>query len=151
MSDTERGKIFNPALAAQLRNFSGLRYGKITPTDIDAFIDFSNLLFVFIEAKLPNVELSCGQRLAIERVVMASASKQRHSTAIICEHHNRVGAIDFATCKVTRVYWKSNNKWEWRAPSIAGLTVRGAIDRFLQYYGLNQYIDRTKSHDAATG
>lgn len=142
MSELARGKPHTPALLTQARDFSGLRYGKITPTDVDAFIDFGDRLFVFIEAKLPNIELLRGQQLALERVTAASASARRYAVAIVCEHHNRSGVIDFATCRVLRVYWQTGDKWEWRVPAIIGLTVRGVIDRLLLHYQLGCYLKR---------
>jgi hypothetical protein len=63
-----RGKIRNRKAAQQIRDFSGLRYGKITPTDIDAFIDFGNKTFIIVEGKHGNAELPYGQRLALERL-----------------------------------------------------------------------------------
>ena len=51
MKDADRGKIRDATLIDRLRDFSGLRYGRITPTDIDAFMEFGNKAFVFIEAK----------------------------------------------------------------------------------------------------
>ena len=45
----ERGVIRNRQFAQQLRDFSGLRFGKITPTDIDGFMDFGDRLFVVLE------------------------------------------------------------------------------------------------------
>ena len=38
MDDLDRGKIRNRECAGQLKDFSGLRFGKITPTDIDGFV-----------------------------------------------------------------------------------------------------------------
>ena len=47
----KRGKIGNRRRALQIRDFTGLRWGNITPTDIDALIDFGDKVFVFIEVK----------------------------------------------------------------------------------------------------
>jgi len=32
-----RGKVYNPGRAGQLKDFSGLRWGSMTPTDVDAY------------------------------------------------------------------------------------------------------------------
>ena len=45
MLDEERGKIENQDYAKQLFNFQGLRWDKITPTDIDGSLDFNGELF----------------------------------------------------------------------------------------------------------
>lgn len=132
MPSPERGKVYHRKLAGQLRDFSGLRYGKITPTDIDGFIDFGNQLFVFMEAKVTGMDLPYGQRLALERLVDASTTEDQRAIGIVCEHENRDGDIDFANCIVTELRW--NRKW--RKPGTL-LTVRDAIDRTLEHCGLD--------------
>lgn len=67
----ERGVIRNREYAKQLKDFSGLRYGKITPTDIDGFLDFGDQLFVVVEGKHAGSAIQTGQRLALERLVDA--------------------------------------------------------------------------------
>jgi hypothetical protein len=97
--NAERGEIYAPELAGQLRDFRGLRWGNITPTDIDAFLDFGNHLFIIIEAKFAGTELPLGQRLAIERLCDA-ANKSVHCLALIVSHESPAGeAIDFATAR----------------------------------------------------
>lgn len=64
---SERGKIHNRVQAQQIRDFSGLRYGKITPTDIDAFFEFGDSVFIYIELKYGGASLPTGQRMALER------------------------------------------------------------------------------------
>ena len=45
----ERGVIHNRERGAQIRDYSGLRFGNITPTDIDGFMDFGGRVFVVFE------------------------------------------------------------------------------------------------------
>jgi len=40
-----RGKIEHRDRARQIRDFSNLRYGNITPTDIDGLIEYQNKCF----------------------------------------------------------------------------------------------------------
>lgn len=128
----ERGKQHTPHLANQPRDFSGLRYGKITPTDNDAFMDFGNHLFVYVDAKLPGVEMDRGQELALERQV----DECKHDAVLIIgEHKNREGAIDFANCIVTKYYWKK----QWRFLK-SPLTVRAVIDAMLRHCNLDHYL-----------
>jgi len=67
--NVERGKIRNRQFAQQLRDFSGMRWGNITPTDIDGFVEFGDDVFIFFEVKHGNTPLQGGQRLALERLV----------------------------------------------------------------------------------
>ena len=56
----DRGKIRNREYAQILRDLTGLRWGKITPTDIDSFLDFGNKACVFIESKFKGKPLAVG-------------------------------------------------------------------------------------------
>ena len=101
----ERGVIRNRKFAGQLRDFSGLRFGSITPTDMDGWIDFSNRLFVFIEAKHGNARMPYGQELALARLTDACHSPpRRRAIALVCRHESE-GDIDFAGLPVTRYRW----------------------------------------------
>ena len=131
----DRGRIHTPYLAAQLRDFSGLRYGKITPTDIDAVLDFGGRLFVFIEAKLVGAALPRGQELALERLTDCYADKGMFALCIVCEHENRTGQINLALCSVTRYRWQA----AWRTPASA-ITVKSSIDRILLQCGLTEFF-----------
>ena len=68
MPEVERGVIKNRKFASQIRDFSGLRFGNITPTDIDGLIEYKNMAFIFIELKYKDAVLPLGQRLALERL-----------------------------------------------------------------------------------
>lgn len=127
-----RGKLHSPHLATQPRDFSGLRYGTITPTDFDAFIDFGGRLFVLIEAKLTGITLPHGQRLAIERVVDGWEKAGIRALAVVCEHRNRIGEIDVANCEV--VQYRSRGLW--REPTWA-MSVRQLVDHARLHYGVN--------------
>ena len=106
-SSTARGKIYNPKRAGQLRDFSGLRFGTITPTDIDGFIDFRNKLHIYIEAKYYDTELGYGQRLALERI--CDDCKIPCAIIIVSHKHPTSEMIDFANTKVVEYRWEG--KW----------------------------------------
>ncbi|MCI0348145.1 MAG: hypothetical protein L0Z53_01860 [Acidobacteriales bacterium] len=128
----QRGKAHSPHLSTQVRDFSGLCWGKITPTDFDAFIDFGDQLHVYIESKLPDVDLPHGQKLALQRAVdAASESGIRKSIGIICVHENREGEIDFANCIVSEYRWRG----VWRTTKEI-ITVKKAVDTLLSKCGL---------------
>lgn len=128
MLDSERGKLRSRLYATQPRDFSGLRFGKITPTDIDAFIDFKDDIFVFIEAKFRDGELPYGQRLALERLTDACARAGKTSVLIIASHHNQIGDVDYAEMQVNEI--RFNGKY--RTVKVTN-NVRQAIDTLLQW------------------
>ena len=124
--DEQRGIIKNRNYATQIKDFSGLRYGKITPTDIDGFIDFGNKLFIFMETKFKESLLPYGQRLALERLV--DNGTVAYSLGIISEHETN-GDIDMANCIVREIRWKK----VWYIPKTAK-SVKETIDSVLELY-----------------
>lgn len=122
-----RGEIQNRDRAKQLRDFTGLRFGTITPTDVDGFVEFRDKLFVWIEAKLAGKEVDQGQRMALERVCDAVGETGRLAAVLVVEHDTAPEQdIDFAVCPV-RLY---RYEGEWREP-IRPITCRAAIDVLL--------------------
>ena len=43
--------------------FDGLQKGKIYPTDIDAVLEYKDILWIIVEVKHKGVPITCGQRL----------------------------------------------------------------------------------------
>lgn len=128
MNDDERGKIRRDEFASILRDFSGLRYGKITPTDIDFFIDFGNRIFIIGELKYGDVQLPIGQRLALERLSDACSEVIEVVYVLVARHECQPGEkIDTGKCVVTEY----RNCGKWIKPKIE-LTVREAIDRIVE-------------------
>ena len=130
----ERGAVYNRAYAAQLRDFTGLNYGKITPTDIDAVIDFGGKACVIIEMKHKGARLPYGQALAIERIIDGLQRGGVDSIALIAEHDSK-GDIDFALGTVVKYRWLG----EWLEMK-HNWTVRHAVDGFLIMRGLERYL-----------
>jgi len=105
----DRGIIRNREQAQQIRDFSGLRWGTITPTDIDGFFEINKELFVFIEIKFEGREMPYGQRLGLERVVDL-LQKEKHAILIIAKHNEKIGVdIDAANCEVVR--YRFREQW----------------------------------------
>ena len=127
--DADRGKIRNRECAGQLKDFSGLRFGKITPTDIDGFVDFQNRAFVLFEIKHGTTPLPYGQRLGYERLADA-CEKSGIRTLVIVAHHDVAAPsdIDVAVLPVTQVRFQR----QWKKPNVP-LTVRGAFEAFLKW------------------
>jgi hypothetical protein len=123
---TERGRIRSAARALVERDFSGLRWGKITPTDIDGFIEFGDRLFVFVESKFNGAALPHGQRLALERLCDACHQPPRRIAAvIIADQMEQSDLVDYAKLRV-RAYRYGGT---WRNPLRADMTCKEAIDR----------------------
>ncbi len=120
----ERGVIRNRDRARQIVDFHDLRWGKITPTDIDGLLDFGNKVFVCIEYKYEDAEMGYGQELAFKRLVDA-LSKPCILIQATHSQHDPNKDIDGANARVVRVYYKG--KWY---PSKH--TVRQVIDTFLE-------------------
>ena len=52
--------IQNRSRARQIIDFSGIKYGNITPTDIDGGFEKQNEVFVFFEMKYGDAEMPTG-------------------------------------------------------------------------------------------
>jgi len=127
-----RGKVYNEDRARQLRDFSGLRFGAITPTDVDGLLDFNNKLFVLIEAKVTGASLPKGQRLALERVCDAIQDEDKTAAILVITHNTQVDQkIDFANCQVIEYRYKKT----WKAPH-SFINCRDAIEKLLIVAGV---------------
>ena len=123
-----RGEIQNRNRARQLRDFTGLRFGSITPTDIDGFVEFRDRLFVWIEAKLTGALVGSGQRKALARQCDAIEESGRMAFVLVIEHDTEPEEdIDFASCPVREYRYHK----EWREPT-KPITCKAAIDKLLE-------------------
>lgn len=119
-----RGKINNRQAAQQIRDFSGLRWKNITPTDIDGLIEYQGRGFIFIETKFGDAKLPYGQRLALARLVDGLS---KPSICLITRHTTRPeDDIDMANSIVTEYYW--HGKWTTTKP----IKLKDAIDGFIR-------------------
>lgn len=111
MSDELRGKIKDRATRNIVNDMSGLRWERITPTDVDAFIDFQNRVFIFIEAKRGETKIQTGQRLALERLCDACSRGGVRSVVFVCSWKELTAddEIEWASMEVREFYF--NKKW----------------------------------------
>lgn len=128
MAIAQRGEIVSRNRARQIRDFSGLLFGKITPTDIDGLIEYHGKAYIIIELKLGNAGLPDGQRLALERLAddLTRASKP---TLFIVAMHNVINPdddIDVARAIVAEYRFKGHKG------KGHGETVKDLIVRFLE-------------------
>lgn len=124
---TERGQIEFRARAAQLRDYSGFNLPrKITPTDIDGFIEFNGQLFVFFELKHSGApEMTWGQRTALERLCDSVQSEKTESVLFIAQHsHPAQEDIAAKDAVVVRV----RHQGKWVTPSCR-LTLLDAVQK----------------------
>lgn len=119
-------KIRNHNLVGQVRDFSGIRYGSIYPTDLDGLIEYHNKCFVFIETKYGDAELPGGQRLALERLC-DDMQRTKPALLIICSH-NSSGDIDMANT-IAREF---RYRFEWTTCNTR-ITTKDLITRFLVF------------------
>lgn len=126
VSDILRNREF----ASQLKIFAGMKWGRISPTDIDGFLDFGDRLFVFIEVKHGKSMPPTGQRIALERLCDACESKNRASVAIVATHSTS-DDIHIKDLPVHSYRWRR----KWRIPA-SQITVHKAIDIFLGMSGI---------------
>ncbi len=131
----DRGKIKNRDRARQLVDFQELRWGKITPTDLDGFIDFGNNAFVCIEYKYQNAPIGYGQGLAFERLVNLMDAMGKPCILIHATHeqHDPDKDIDGANAIVAQTYYKG--KWNPDGKR----TVKQVVDYFLDKIALSNH------------
>ena len=132
---TERGVIRNRGHAMQIRDFGGLRWGTITPTDIDGVVDFQDKAYVLFELKFGNTDVPFGQRLAIERMCQDWHKVGKKVLGLIARHNTPYpGDIDVSLAQVVEVLrLPKNGSPYWGAPQMP-LTVKEATDLFLHYH-----------------
>lgn len=105
-----RGAIQYRERAKQIIDFSGLRYGNITPTDIDGYIDFHNQLTILMEFKYGNAKLPYGQKLAYQRMIDDIENSGKPAYLLVCSHNieNWQKDIPAAYTYVKGIYYKKN-------------------------------------------
>jgi len=131
MQDDSQSAIRNAQFMEQLKDFSGLKFGTISPTDIDGFLDFGNHIFVLIELKYKHPSLQGGQRLALERLCDACQSEMREAYVIIATHETDIpNQIDVAGAIVHRMRWHGS----WHVREAKHETVRELIDKIRDYH-----------------
>lgn len=125
----QRGVIRHRERAKQIVDFSGLRFGNITPTDVDGLIEYRNSCFLFVELKhYSKPVIDMGQRLALERLAVGLIKP----TLVLHALHDApvTDDINAAQAVVHRYYWSGG----WHIPP-ALVTVREAAEGFFEKYG----------------
>ena len=123
------GKIDYRSRAKQLTDYSGISYGKITPTDIDGVIDFRGQCFIFIELKLNETPVPYGQYKCFEAI---TNSILKPCLFIIAEHNaeNPHSDIKAHEAKVRRCF--CNRGYDWYR--YINKPIKQLIDNFKEVY-----------------
>lgn len=126
----KRGVIYNRDKKRRLMTFEGLQFGNITPTDIDAFLDFGGKVYVVIEAKGVGVPVPTGQRIALDRLLFKLAEPPSKAIVVIADTPDGEieDDVDLGRC-CAREVWHIKDSKLVRSP-IDGDTVRDVVDKF---------------------
>lgn len=130
---SELAEVRNFELLHQRSEFAGLCFNKnMYPTDIDAFMEFHDKVFIIIEAKWRSAKPPRGQLLALERLTDALGLAGKEAILILGSHNTAKGKeIDFGAMTVTR--YRYRGLWRY----VKDMNCRTIVDRFLKKNGLN--------------
>ena len=129
-TDANRGRIQYRDRARQIIDFGGIRFDKITPTDIDGFFEYHDTVFVFYEMKLRGKDMPRGQRTALCNLVDALLAAGKYAILFKCYHDAVDPSQDViaADTEVAQVY-VGNGIWR----DGMGETAFEATSRFKQF------------------
>ncbi len=107
-TNENRGVIQNRERARQLINFSGIKFGNITPTDVDGACDYKDKLTMFFEVKYGNAVPPPGQKLFYIRTADDIQKSGKSCIVYFCWHDiaNPEDDIDGAKTEVKYIYFK---------------------------------------------
>lgn len=125
VTEASVGVVRNRNLVGQIIQFGNIRYGKMSGTNIDYFMDFYGIGFIFVEAKFGGGMPPFGQKLALQRICNACSKGGVLSAVVIAGHTCHNQDIVLAECMATHKYYEG--KW---TPFDPGLTVQVVIDSF---------------------
>jgi len=133
----KRGQIKYKARRQQIVDFSGLRFGNKTSTDIDGYLDFGDKASIFTELKLEGTPVERGQELAFERIV-DDVSKSKAAIFIIADHaiYDAEQEIPAHTCLVRKYRYK----YKWYSGSAQFPMVIDIVNHFLRQHGLSNEV-----------
>lgn len=129
-TDGNRGVIQNRERASQIIDYSNIRYGLITPTDIDGFFEWHNKIFVFYEMKLNGATMPRGQRVALQRLVDGLRNAGKFPVLFLCEHNVNDCSCDIVAANtiVKSIYLGNGLEKPGR-----GLTAKQATDIWFKW------------------
>tara|TARA_R110001599_G_C11769685_1_gene611230 strand:+ start:52 stop:447 length:396 start_codon:yes stop_codon:yes gene_type:complete len=114
-------------------DFTGIEYGKIHPTDIDAVLEFDNKALILIEVKKKGSEILTGQRLVLERIADSWHTKKAVVLYVTHCFENENIDIPLAECTVDKIYLKK----EWK-PAQRQISLKDTLKGFGKYWGIKK-------------
>ena len=145
-----RGVIQNEARKRQINDFRDLRFGNITPTDIDAVIEYHGKAYAYLEIKYGDAELPYGQRLYLERQVQDNARAGKQAIAAVVEHniHNTEVSVPVAECPVRSIYLSKEMKWRNPLRNISVLEMLTEFFRYVDSAGSAEQAAKSREADS---
>ena len=134
-ADETRGEFQYIDRAKQVISYSGMTFGRISPTDIDAMIEYRGKAFVFFEVKHENAAVPQGQLLALTRMADALTEAGKQAIVIVCEHHvqDTSKPVLLKYANVRQYYY--NGRWYPNYGSFDRKDVYTTVSRFLETAG----------------
>jgi hypothetical protein len=143
----DRGTIYNIERYKQLLDFSGLQFErKITPTDIDLFLDFGGIEFVVGEFKVKGNSVPYGQRRALNEILQHLSIKGKtNAMGIIAEHQTPPDKmINACNCWVTEYWFDIARGWQ---PPKEPITVRKAIEQWREWQTRKELLLKSQAKE----
>ncbi len=123
-------EIRNEDYLKQFKDFEGLKWGTIRPTDIDMVVDFHNKLLIWVELKYGETEIPPGQRLALERICDAIEKAGLKSYVLIAKHNSQDRII---VAEAIVVEYRASQTWQKPENPI---TISEAISKLRTIHGI---------------
>lgn len=123
--------IKNSNQVKQSIEFTGIEWGKIHPSDIDAVLEFNNELLILIEVKRKGLEIPTGQRLMLERICDSWHTKKSLVLLVWHEFKNDKKDIPLDKCMVNKIYY--DKKWKTHESKL-----KPCIDKILKKFKINK-------------
>ena len=136
-TNENRGIIQYKDRLRQIIDFSKIRFGNITPTDIDGLIEYRNKAYILYEFKLNGTDIPRGQSLALERMVDDFIKAGKEAVLFLCYHdvENAEEDIIAGNSIVAKFYW--HGAWhEARA-----ITVKEYSEKFIQWINSMNWME----------
>ncbi len=70
-------------------NFTGFKFGKVYPSDIDAVIEIDNEFLFLFEVKTGDIQPSAGQKYMLENIYKNWIEKGKIAYLIYCSHNTK--------------------------------------------------------------
>lgn len=104
-----RDKVHNN----QYVDFSGLKFGRVRPSDIDGFMIFNNLTIIFEFKHVNTHGISAGQQRILKTMCDRMHSDKAHAIVIYATHSNDAYMSDLDAGNAIVQSWYFGNS-EWR-------------------------------------